>query len=72
MMENCQVRFGGGPMEKWLNGQLASGLPYQGLPPQPGRGESAAIDGCGVVRMMCMSRGTLSAGGRDRPPHARK
>ena len=28
MMGNCQVRFGGEPMEKWLNSQLASGLPY--------------------------------------------
>jgi len=28
MMENCQVRFGGGPMEKCPNRQLASGLPY--------------------------------------------
>ena len=28
MMGNCQVRFGGEPMEKWLNRQLASGLPY--------------------------------------------
>ena len=27
MMGNYQVRFGGGPMEKWLNRQLASGLP---------------------------------------------
>jgi hypothetical protein len=29
MMENCQVRFGGGPMEKCPNRQLASGLPYR-------------------------------------------
>jgi hypothetical protein len=29
MMGNCQVRFGGGPMEKCPNGQLASGLPNQ-------------------------------------------
>jgi hypothetical protein len=28
MMGNCQVRFGGGPREKWLNRQLARGLPY--------------------------------------------
>jgi hypothetical protein len=28
MMQKCQVRFGGGPMEKWHNRQLASGLPY--------------------------------------------
>jgi hypothetical protein len=28
MMGNCQVRFGGGPMEKCPNRQLASGLPY--------------------------------------------
>ena len=28
MMGNYQVRFGGEPMEKWLNHQLASGLPY--------------------------------------------
>ena len=27
-MQKCQVRFGGEPMEKWLNYQLASGLPY--------------------------------------------
>jgi hypothetical protein len=29
MMENYQVRFGGGPMEKCPNRQLASGLPYE-------------------------------------------
>ncbi len=28
MMGNYHVRFGGGPMEKCPNGQLASGLPY--------------------------------------------
>jgi hypothetical protein len=28
MMQKCQVRFGGEPMEKWLSRQLASGLPY--------------------------------------------
>jgi hypothetical protein len=34
MMGNYQVRFEGGPMEKWLNGQLASGLPYLAAGPR--------------------------------------
>ena len=45
MMGNCQVRFGGEPMEKWPSRQLASGLPYSAFAARSMGSRGAAVPG---------------------------